>query len=80
MPNNYNEQMKIPTNHYYENNILKYGEPWTGDVWKIMYYMLINFKDKFTITYFTNINYRGSSYVKNDRLFSNRRQRIGCNK
>jgi glycosyltransferase involved in cell wall biosynthesis len=32
IPLNYNEQLRIPQKHYYENDILKYGEEWTGDV------------------------------------------------
>ena len=59
IPLNYNEQLKIPLKHYYENNILKYGEEWTGDVWKFIYYLLKNHKDKFHIHYFHNIAYRG---------------------
>jgi glycosyltransferase involved in cell wall biosynthesis len=59
IPLNYNEQLKIPIRHYYENNILKYGEEWTGDVWKFVYHLLKNYKDKITVRYFHNINYRG---------------------
>ena len=42
IPLNYNEQLKIPIRHYYENGILKYGEEWTGDVWKFLYHLLKN--------------------------------------
>jgi len=59
IPLNYNEQLKIPIRHYYENDILKYGEEWTGDVWKFVYHLLKNYKDKITVRYFHNINYRG---------------------
>ena len=59
IPSNYNEQLKIPIKHHYENNILKYDEEWTGDVWKFMYHLLKNYKDKITVRYFHNINYRG---------------------
>jgi glycosyltransferase involved in cell wall biosynthesis len=59
IPLNYNEQLKIPIRHYYENKILKYGEEWTGDVWKFVYHLLKNYKDKITVRYFHNINYRG---------------------
>ena len=38
LPLTYDEQCKIPKKHFYENGILKYGESWTGDVWKIVYY------------------------------------------
>jgi len=59
IPLNYNEQLKIPIKHSYENGILKYGEEWTGDVWKFMYYLLKNYKDKINFYYFHNLNYRG---------------------
>lgn len=60
LPTNYNEQQKIPNKHYYENNILKYGEPWTGDIWKVVFYMLKNYADKFSeIVVYNNPWYRG---------------------
>ena len=59
LPMTYNEQLKIPNKHYYENNILKYGEPWTGDVWKVVFYMLKNYTDKFDMTVYNHIRYRG---------------------
>ena len=59
IPLNYNEQLKIPIRHYYENNILKYGEELTGDVWKFIYHLLKNYKDKIVCNYFHNIEYRG---------------------
>ena len=59
IPLNYNEQLKVPIKHYYENNILKYGEEWTGDVWKFIYHLLKNFKDKIVCNYFHNVDYRG---------------------
>lgn len=40
LPQTKQEQYKIPTKHYYENGILKYGEAWTGDVWKVVYYLI----------------------------------------
>jgi glycosyltransferase involved in cell wall biosynthesis len=40
LPFTYSEQLKIPNKHVYENGILKYGEPWTGDVWKVIFYIL----------------------------------------
>jgi glycosyltransferase involved in cell wall biosynthesis len=64
IPLNYNEQLKIPLKHYYENGILKYREEWTGDVWKFIYHLLLNYKDKFTFKYFHNINYRGILCIK----------------
>ena len=59
IPLNYNEQLKIPRKHFYEKGILKYGEEWTGDVWKFLYHLLKNYKDKIKLQYFHNINYRG---------------------
>jgi glycosyltransferase involved in cell wall biosynthesis len=59
LPLNYNEQLKIPIKHYYENGILKYGEEWTGDVWKFIYHLLKNYNDNIKFSYFYNINYRG---------------------
>ena len=41
LPFTYNEQLKIPNNHFYENGILKYREPWTGDIWKVIYHILL---------------------------------------
>lgn len=59
LPLNYNEQFKIPTKHYYENGILKYGEEWTGDVWKFVYYLLRHFHQNIKYTYYYHIAYRG---------------------
>ena len=59
IPLNYNEQLKVPIRHYYENNILKYGEEWTGDVWKFIYHLLKKYKDKIACNYFHNVHYRG---------------------
>ena len=64
IPMSYNEQLKIPNKHYYENGILKYGEPWTGDVWKIMYYLLKYHKNDFEFKYYNNKYYRGVAVLK----------------
>lgn len=65
LPFNYNEQLKIPIKHYYENGILKYGENWTGDVWKVIYYMLVNHKNKISFyEYYYNIHFRGIGVFK----------------
>ena len=64
IPLNYNEQLKIPIKHYYENGILKYGEEWTGDVWKFIYHLLLNYSNKIYINYFHNMNYRGIVMIK----------------
>jgi O-antigen biosynthesis protein len=58
-PFNYDEQLKIPKKHYYENNILMYGEPWTGDVWKLIYFILQKYNKKLSFNYYSNMNYRG---------------------
>ena len=59
IPINHDEQLRVPNKHYYENNILKYGEPWTGDVWKFIYFLLSNYEDRITFKIFNNNNYRG---------------------
>lgn len=60
LPFNYNEQLKIPIKHYYENGILKYGENWTGDVWKVVYHILLCYKDKIaSFNYYYHVNFRG---------------------
>ena len=64
LPLNYNEQLKIPIKHYYENGILKYGEEWTGDVWKLVYHLLLKYRGHFKFCYFYNINYRGVLYLQ----------------
>jgi len=64
IPLNYNEQLKIPERHYYENGILKYGEEWTGDIWKLIYYLLVHHKDELLFSYYYNINYRGIAHIK----------------
>jgi len=65
LPFNYNEQLKIPIKHYYENGILKYGENWTGDVWKVIYHLIKNYKDKINeFKYYYNINFRGIGMFK----------------
>lgn len=53
------EQYKIPIKHVYEKGILKYREPWTGDVWKIIYYLVKNHKEDINFELFTHHNYRG---------------------
>ena len=59
LPINEREQNKIPIKHAFENGILKYREPWTGDVWKFVYYLLKNKGDKLNHKVFTHQNYRG---------------------
>jgi len=69
LPLNYNEQLKIPRKHYYENGILKYGEEWTGDVWKVIYHVLLKYLGNINFGYFYNINYRGVFYMKIKETF-----------
>jgi hypothetical protein len=65
LPLNYNEQLKIPRQHYYENGILKYGESWTGDVWKVLYHVLKEYQVYLKeIHVFHNSNYRGVAMIK----------------
>ena len=59
LPGNEREQHKIPIKHIYENGILKYKEPWTGDVWKVIYYLIKNNKEKLNFEIFIHPNYRG---------------------
>ena len=69
LPITYFEQLKIPRKHYYENNILKYGEPWTGDIWKVVYYILKNHSENFEFSYFNSPYYRGVGMLKNIKYF-----------
>ena len=71
LPLNYNEQLKIPRNGVHENGILKYGgSPWTGDVWKVVYHLLKNYKSYFEFEYYSNENYRGIGIFKIIKPFS----------
>ena len=64
LPLTYNEQLKIPRKYYYENGILKYGEEWTGDIWKVVYHILKNYAQHILVTkYFYNACYRGVLYL-----------------
>ena len=64
LPLTYNEQLKIPRKYYYENGILKYGEEWTGDIWKVVYHILKNYSQHILVTkYFYNASYRGVLYL-----------------
>lgn len=56
----YQEQLKVPKKHYYEDGILKYGESWTGDVWKVVYYLLQHYQHAFhSFQYYYNREHRG---------------------
>ena len=70
LPLSYNEQLKIPRKHYYEKGILKYGEEWTGDIWKVVYHILKNYRRFINeFRYFYNSNYRGVAYIKIKEAF-----------
>jgi glycosyltransferase involved in cell wall biosynthesis len=56
-PENYREQCKVPIKHYYNNEILKYSEPWTGDIWKYVYHVIKHYK--FTYKIYNNKSNRG---------------------
>ena len=69
LPLTYDEQCKIPKKHFYENGILKYGECWTGDVWKVIYYLLLNFSNSINFSYFYHVNYRGVACIQIKEFF-----------
>jgi len=70
LPMTHKEQLKIPAKHIYENGILKYGEPgWTGDVWKVIYYLLQHNSDSFVFTYYNHPYYRGVMLLRNIKSF-----------
>ena len=64
LPMNEREQYKVPIEHYYNNGILKYGESWTGDVWKFIYFLLLHYQFDFSVYNFTN-GYRGMIHIYN---------------
>ena len=65
LPLNEIEQQKIPNKFYYENDILKYKNPWTGDVWKVIYELLLNYSEYIEeFKYYENNNYRGIFTLK----------------
>ena len=66
-PVNEREQLKIPIKHYYDKGILKYGEPWTGDVWKILYYLIQVYKNDIQWKLHLSPSYRGVIELRFDR-------------
>jgi glycosyltransferase involved in cell wall biosynthesis len=70
LPLHYDEQLKIPKDNYYENGILKTSSPWTGDLWKFIYHILLNYKNYFDFEYFYNINYRGIACIQIKEIFN----------
>jgi glycosyltransferase involved in cell wall biosynthesis len=69
LPIHFDEQLKIPIRNSYENGILKTHVPWTGDVWKFAYHILLNYKKYISFSYFNNINYRGVGVFKINEKF-----------
>ena len=63
---------KTPIKNYYENGVLKTSAPWTGDVWKIVYHILLNYNnnDNIEFSYFNNANYRGIGVFKIIKKFT----------
>ena len=61
LPHTEKEQYKIPEQHYVEDGIIKYVSEWTGDVWKVVFYLLKNHKHKshFQYKWFHHPHYRG---------------------
>jgi hypothetical protein len=64
LPMNEREQYKVPIKHYYSNGILKYGESWTGDIWKFIYFLFQHYQFDFSLYNFTN-EYRGMIHIYN---------------
>jgi glycosyltransferase involved in cell wall biosynthesis len=64
IPLNYDEQLKVPIKHRYENGILKTMVPWTGDVWKTMYHILSLYSQHFDFEYFYHPYYRGVAVLQ----------------
>lgn len=71
VPDNEEEQKKIPTHHRIVNGILKYkpGHPWTGDVWKTLLYLIKYHSDKFTLKCYLHENTRGVAVISNITKF-----------
>jgi glycosyltransferase involved in cell wall biosynthesis len=70
IPLNVDEQLKIPIRHSYEDGILKTMVPWTGDVWKVLYFILLYHHEKMELSYFYHSNYRGVAVLKIKEKFN----------
>lgn len=70
LPRTEKEQLKIPDKHYYEDGVLKYAEAWTGDVWKVVYYLLRYYNTCFRYKWFHHPNYRGVILLYSLKPFS----------
>jgi hypothetical protein len=69
IPLNIDEQLKIPIKHSYEDGILKTMVPWTGDVWKVLYHILLFYKENVEFSHFYNLNYRGVAVLQIKQKF-----------
>jgi glycosyltransferase involved in cell wall biosynthesis len=69
IPLNHDEQLKIPIKHHYQNGILKTLVPWTGDVWKTMYHILLLYSQYIGFNYFYHSNYRGVGVLQIKEYF-----------
>ena len=69
IPLNYDEQLKIPIKHTYEDGILKTMVPWTGDVWKVLFHILNFYSENIDFSYFYNLNYRGVAVLQIKQKF-----------
>jgi len=64
IPLNYDEQLKIPIKYKYHNEILHTLIPWTGDVWKVLYHVLLVYSQYVDFKYFYHSNYRGIAILQ----------------
>jgi hypothetical protein len=69
IPLNIDEQLKIPIKHSYEDGILKTMVPWTGDVWKVLYHILLFYRENVEFSHFYNLNYRGVAVLQIKQKF-----------
>ena len=69
IPLNNDEQLKIPIKHFYDDGILKTMVPWTGDVWKVLYHILLFYRENIDFTHFYNLNYRGVAVLQIKQKF-----------
>ncbi len=71
LPLNEEEQQKIPKNHKIENGIIKYTNvPWTGDVWKVVYYLLQFHHQDFLFECYNHESYRGVAKLTINKPFN----------
>lgn len=71
-PLNEEEQLKIPKHHMYEDGVLKYStnDPWTGDGWKLFYYLLLNYRKHISWTIYLSRGYRGVAKIELKQLIT----------